>query len=73
MKIRLVDIGGEFCTRRTDPSLARLRETVEACIANGQAVEIDLTGIKILTPSFIDELIPPLNVKFGSDSATMKH
>jgi len=65
VKLHLAEIGGEFCTQRTAPSLPNLRSLIEACIEKQEPVEIETIGVKILTPSFIDELIPPLIVKFG--------
>ena len=67
MKLRLLDVGGEFCTRRNSPSLPPLIKTLESAIEANTGVEIDRDGVKILTPSFIDELIPPLMVKYGED------
>lgn len=65
MRIKLVEIGGEFCTSRKAPSIAGLRQQLDSCLENDKSVVIETAGVKILTPSYIDELIPPLMVKHG--------
>lgn len=65
--IRLYEISGEFCTRRNSPSLPHLRHLIEEEIVSGNQVQIDTSQVKILTPSFIDELIPPLIIKHGKE------
>ena len=65
MKIKLVDVAGEFCTSRKSVALPDLRSMLEKHIANQEPLIISREGVKILTPSFIDELLPGLILKFG--------
>ncbi|MCB0341714.1 MAG: hypothetical protein H6626_07615 [Pseudobdellovibrionaceae bacterium] len=68
MKIRLVEIGGEFCTSRRSPALEKLRALTKECLDKGEYLEILTEGVKILTPSFIDEWIPPLIIEYGEET-----
>lgn len=67
MKIKLADIAGEFCTTRNSPGLPQIISILKDCLDRNENVEIELTGVKLLTPSFIDELIPPLIIKYGKE------
>ncbi len=56
MKILLKQICGEFCTERKNPGLPELlRLTLEAIHLKKQ-IEIDRTGVLILSVSFMNEL-----------------
>lgn len=70
MKIRLVDFGGEFCTSRKSPALEKLREKIEECIRSKTPLQISREGVKVLTPSFVDELLPPLILKHGESEVS---
>ncbi|MFN8945133.1 MAG: hypothetical protein ACK5WZ_10995 [Pseudobdellovibrionaceae bacterium] len=67
MKIKLVDFGGEFCTSRKSPAIEKLREVIEKSIQSNTPIEILRDGVKVLTPSFIDELLPPLVIQYGEE------
>ena len=38
---------------------------LDSSLENEESVVIETVGVKVLTPSFLDELIPPLMVKHG--------
>lgn len=68
MTVKLVDHAGEFCTRRNSPGLPALRKLIESALEANTPIEIDRVGVKILTPSFIDELLPGIVLKFGDET-----
>ncbi|PIU01251.1 MAG: hypothetical protein COT74_01745 [Bdellovibrionales bacterium CG10_big_fil_rev_8_21_14_0_10_45_34] len=70
MIIRLVEIAGEFCTRRNMPALAEIKKILVEKLEKQEPVEISTAGVKILTPSFIDELIPDLINQYGEEKVT---
>lgn len=65
--IELMKECGEFCTERSHPKLPWLREKIENAIVSGGTVIFDRANIKILTPSFIDEMIAVVALKYGLD------
>jgi hypothetical protein len=67
MKINLLDYGGEFCTRRSSPAIPIIISIIESCISKNENLEIDTTGVKLIGPSFIDEILPRLIIKYGSE------
>lgn len=67
MIVQLIDFGGEFCTSRKSPAIQKLHELIENCIRKNSPLEISRDGVKVLTPSFIDELLPPLIMKHGEE------
>ena len=67
MILELVKVAGEFCTSRKSPALIDLKERTDACLSSDQTLEVDLLGVKVLTPSFIDEWLPDLIIKYGED------
>ena len=66
MIIKFVEIGGEFCTRRTSDAIPKIKAMIEEALLKNENVVCDWTGVKILTPSFIDEIIPELTIRHGS-------
>lgn len=68
MKINLLDIGGEFCTRRTSPAIPIIISKIEECLKLSQKLLINTVGVKLVGPSFIDEILPALIIKYGSDA-----
>jgi hypothetical protein len=66
MIIKFLDLGGEFCTRRTSEAIPRIKALIEKALLNNENIVCDWTGVKILTPSFIDEIIPELIIKYGA-------
>ena len=56
---------GPFCTERTHPKLPWLRSEIENAIISKQEICIDRANVKILTPSFIDEMVSETAKKFG--------
>ena len=67
MTIKLLESVGEFCTRRNNPHLEKIKEKIRTQLMENNSVCIDRTGIKALTPSFIDELVSPLVIELGRD------
>lgn len=65
MIIKLVDFSGEFCTNRKNEGLIRVIAELKKALQSEEKVIISSNGVKILTPSYIDELIPPLAIEFG--------
>jgi hypothetical protein len=63
--IQLASECGPFCTERTHPKLAWLRSEIEHCILAKEIICFERNGVKILTPSFIDEMVSELGIKFG--------
>ena len=63
--IDLVKECGEFCTERSHPKLGWIRSQIENAIQTKALIQFNRAGIKILTPSFIDEMISELAVKYG--------
>ena len=66
--IRLAQECGPFCTERTHPKLPWLRSEIEKALQHKQSISFDRTNVKILTPSFIDEMLSELAIKFGIDA-----
>ena len=65
MRIKFIDLGGEFCTRRTSVGIPKILALIEGAILKNENVICDWTEVKILTPSFIDEIIPQIIIKYG--------
>ena len=65
MIIKFIELGGEFCTRRNSQALPQIKKLIEGSILKNESVICDWTGVKILTPSFIDEFMPELILKYG--------
>ncbi len=72
MIIDLKAEAGEFCTVRTHPKLPNLIHKIKEALLKGESVEIQWSHVKILTPSFLDELIPPLMIELGYDLLKQK-
>ena len=68
MKIKLIDFSGEFCGRRTTPGLSQLRDLIRSRVKQSQPLIIDTVGVKTITPSYIDELLPPLMIELGKEN-----
>ena len=66
LRISLKDRCGEFCTARGHPAIPGLLSELRAAVASGQSVQIDRAGTKLITPSFIDELLVPLALDHGA-------
>ena len=65
MKISLKQLCGEFCTERGNPGLQELiRFTIEA-IEKNQHLELDRTGVLILSISFINEFTSRIADRFS--------
>lgn len=65
--IHLIEIGGEFCTERTSTSLNEMKKRLRTNIQRNEKTIIDTKGVKLITPSYVDELIPPLMIEFGAE------
>ena len=72
MIINLAEVVGEFCVLRTDPQIPKLREIITQAILAEEVITIDWTQVKILTPSFLDELLPPLMISLGGKEKVME-
>jgi hypothetical protein len=66
-RVKLVEVCGEFCTERKHPQMAQLRKWVGEAISNGEMIVFDRKGIKMLSVSFIDELLPLFAAQVGLD------
>ncbi len=67
MIINLKEHSGEFCTARKNKGLSQVIQILKMALEKNEKITISTTGVKILTPSYIDELIPPLVIIFGSE------
>lgn len=39
---------------------------------NQEMIEVDFSGVKVMTPSWLDEFLTPLRQEFGSDRVRLK-
>ena len=67
MKIKLIDFGGEFCTKRTSSAIPKIKNLIIECMNKNDVLEIDTEKVKLIGPSFIDEILPPLMIQYGSE------
>jgi len=67
MKINFLNLGGAFCTRRNSTAIPTIIAKIEEAIKANESVICDWNGVKILTPSFVDEIIPHLIIKYGEE------
>ncbi len=65
--INLAVEASEFCVRRTDASLPKIKDLVLEALNTNTELEINWINVKVLTPSYIDELIPGFILKFGEE------
>lgn len=63
-----MDYSGEFCTRRNSKGLVELSHAIESALQNNQKITINRSGVKILSISYVDELLSPLALKYGIDN-----
>ena len=56
-EMHLAAEAGEFCTERSHGELPRLRTHIRKIIEDGDSIVIHRDGVKMLTTSFIDELL----------------
>jgi len=59
MKIKIKDVVGDFCSQRRNANGHKGGEGVQEIIVHNwdkeQKFEVDFQGVKVVTPSFIDE------------------
>lgn len=67
MILKLYDFSGEFCSRRTTPGLKELKEQIRLHILNNTPITLSSENVKLITPSYIDELLPSLMVELGKE------
>lgn len=68
--MKIIDLAveaSEFCVRRTDVSLPKIKALVLEALEANTELEINWVNVKVLTPSYIDELIPGFILKFGEE------
>lgn len=65
LTINLLKEVGEFCKSRTDPQIPNLRDKIRNSITECEAIVIDVTGVKSITPSFIDQIFGELTLEFS--------
>lgn len=65
-----MDYDGEICNKRTLPGIQKIKEKIKQALDSNQNLTIDRTGVKVLTPSYIDELIPQFNIDYGKDKVS---
>lgn len=66
-RIVLKDLFGEFCTDRHLPEIQMLKRTIENEIKADSPVTLDRSGVKLLSVSFIDELLGDLAVQHSRE------
>ena len=64
MNIQLLDIGSSLGTRELG---AKIRTDLEIAISNGDRVNVDFTGINVISNSFADECFGKLLFKYKLD------
>lgn len=67
MNLNLYDFSGEFCSRRTTPGLQNLKKKLHQLLTTNTSVLLSTAKVKIITPSYVDELLPSLMIEFGKD------
>ena len=67
MKINLIDFGEEFCTKRTSTTIPKLKKLIVECMNNNEVLEINTEKVKLIGPSFVDEILPSLIIQYGAD------
>lgn len=65
--ISLKSLCGEFCTERTHPKMHDLRKIIIGAIDNNKVIQIEREGVRILSLSFVDALIPPILLERSED------
>jgi hypothetical protein len=46
MIIKFLDLGGEFCTRRTSEAIPKIKALIEEALLNNENIVCDWTGVK---------------------------
>ncbi len=64
-EINLAIESSEFCVKRTDPNLPKIIELLDQAVLKQSPIQVEWSQVKILTPSYIDELLPKLIIKHG--------
>ncbi len=64
-RVILKDLCGDFCTERKHPQMPLLQKWVGDALLSGEEIVFDRHGLKMLSVSFIDELLPPFAVQVG--------
>ncbi len=67
MTINFLEIAGEFCTKRDNSGIPIIIEKIETALTKNENIVCNWEGVKILTPSFIDEIMPKLIIKYGRE------
>jgi hypothetical protein len=67
MILKLYDYSGEFCTRRTTTGLQEIKLILRKSITSNTPIILSLEKVKLITPSYIDELLPDLMAEFGKE------
>jgi hypothetical protein len=60
-------ISGDMCIRRTTPGISMIKEKIEITIQQNKKIIFDWSRVKVMTVSFIDEIMPELIIKYGKE------
>ncbi|MBL6988222.1 MAG: hypothetical protein ISR65_00500 [Bacteriovoracaceae bacterium] len=71
-QIDLISISGEFATRRDCKSLPELTKQIVSVLEHDDTIVIQREKIKILSLSFVDELLRPLIKKYSFSTISSK-
>ncbi len=66
-QVKLLEICGLFCTKRDAPSIVKLTDIIQVCLDKNEKLSINREGVKILSVSYVDELISPFLQKISFD------
>ncbi len=60
-------ISGDMCIRRTTPGIDFIKQKIETAIQKNEKIIFDWCKVKVMTVSFIDEIMPELIIKYGPE------
>ena len=63
--IRLNDLFGDFCTERAQVQKSMLKSEIKETMAVGKLLSLDRSDVKLMTTSFIDELLSDFAADYG--------
>ena len=67
LTIDLLKEVGLYCKERTDPNIPRLFAQIKKELEKGGEILFSIKGVRIITPSFIDQLLGDLAKEYGPD------
>lgn len=60
-------ISGDMCIRRTTPGIDLIKKKIEIAIQKNEKIIFDWSKVKVMTVSFVDEIMPELIIKYGNE------